>query len=317
MMVSSSSWKTARKARQARHLNMGTVIFVSNRPLDRAENLKAVWDAYDGEKEFSNFPVKDLHSGKYSLMVADELPNDSPGKCIFIGHGMGAGKLFGLNQPRPYFHNPKAITYAIASSEDMIPIVAGYCGISKDMVIPLGMPRTDDYFTNEKQKNENRVHLYAPTFRAGNWKPDWRVISRTLPKGEKLIAKPHMVTGDFPRSRMPNIETASSKVPSTPYLLKADTLITDYSSIMFDAMLLRIPIVLFAKDYRSFMRARGMYCKWPDMYSNNYCMREDQLAGCLARAEWDDHSEYLRQYHAGACDGHSVERTIELIRSML
>ena len=30
-------------------------LFSSDRPLDRAENLKAVWDAYDGPKEFMQY----------------------------------------------------------------------------------------------------------------------------------------------------------------------------------------------------------------------------------------------------------------------
>ena len=34
---------------------MGHVLFTSSRPLERAENLKAVWDAYDGEKAY--FPM--------------------------------------------------------------------------------------------------------------------------------------------------------------------------------------------------------------------------------------------------------------------
>ena len=294
---------------------MGAVIFTSNRPLERAENLKTVYDAYDGEKVFSNFPVKDVD--RYDLMVTDELPNAAPEKCLFIGHGMGAGKLYGLNQPRPYFHSPHLITYAIASSKDMIPVVAGYCGIPEERVIPLGMPRTDQYFICHKQQNVHRVHLYAPTFRGGNWWPNWDKVHSQLRKGEKLIVKPHMVTGDLVGSRWANIEMASSKVPSAPYLMSADTLITDYSSIMFDAMVLRIPIVLFAKDAQPFLEFRGMYCRYPDMYSMNFCQDERELGRYLDEAAWDEHSEYLRQYHAGLCDGKSTERCIDLIRSMM
>lgn len=61
---------------------MSCVLFTSNRELNRAENLKAVYDAYDGEKRFARFcDVHDLHSGRYSLQVSDELPTDEVCIC--------------------------------------------------------------------------------------------------------------------------------------------------------------------------------------------------------------------------------------------
>lgn len=293
---------------------MGAVVFTSNRPLHRAENIKAVFDAYDGEKVFSNFPVENVE--KYDLMVTDELPNAAPKKCLFIGHGMGAGKLYGLDQPNPYFHSPHLITRAIASSIDMIPIVAGYCGIPKDRVVPLGMPRTDGYFSGPVA-HKSRRHLYAPTFRSGRWLPDFNLLWRLLPEGEQFIVKLHMVTGNQVQSHWDSIKIASSAEPSAEYLKNADTVVTDYSSIMFDAMVLRIPVVLFAKDSQNFLKNRGMYCEYPGMYSPNFCDNEQDLMEHLAEARWDDRLEYLRQYHAGLCDGKSTERCIELIRSMV
>ena len=297
------------------------VLFTSVRPLDRAENLKAVYDAYDGPKAFAQREdgksVPGMHSGKFRLVVTDGLIEESPGKYIWINHGMGAGKKVGLQHPLCPFHGSDLVTYAIASSEYMVPIVAGLLGIPESRVIPLGMPRTDAYFHAEREASPYRRHLYVPTFRSGMWMPDFDVVHRGMPEDNRLTVKLHMVTGDKFYSFWQNIDAAPSMVPSTPYLVNTDTVITDYSSIMFDAMVLRKPVILFAKDREEYLRKRGMYYLYPSDYSANYCETETELVEMMQSVEWDDHAEDLRQFFAGACDGHSTERTIDLIKEVL
>ena len=297
------------------------VLFTSARPLERAENIKAVYDAYDGEKQYIQrkwgSPIPGIHSGRYKVMVADELMDVSPGKYIFIGHGMGACKTYGLDMPHPYFHRPDLLTYLIASSEYMVPIVAKQSGVSREQVIPLGMPRTDAYFRLMKKDIPYRNHLYVPTFRGGTWLPDLNKIQRYMPDDNRFIVKMHMVTGDIVRSFWSNIQVASSKVPSTPYLIQADTVITDYSSIMFDAMVLRKPVILFARDKMRYLGSRGMYFPYPEQYSRYFSDAEEDLVKLMETATWDEYSEHLRQFYCGACDGHSTERVVELIRSCL
>ena len=297
------------------------VLFTSVRPLERAENLKTVFDAYDGEKQYVrrdySHPIDGMHSGRYRLVVTDGLMDDTPGKYIWIGHGMGAGKTIGVHHPRVPFRHPDIVTYAIASSEDMVADVAGFLGIPESKVIPLGMPRTDAYFRMKQKPHEGRKHLYAPTFRGGMWMPDFNMLWRTMPEGHELTVKLHMVTGNKVTSRWPNIKVASAHVPSTPYLVNTDTVITDYSSIMFDAMVLRKPVILFAKDKENYLRERGMYYEYPGAYSEYYAETEQELAGLLDEAEWTDEAEAAREYFCGACDGHSTERMVGLIKEVL
>ena len=105
--------------------------------------------------------------------------------------------------------------------------------------------------------------------------------------------------------------------PSTKYLMQMDALVTDYSSIMFDAMVMRKPYVLFANDRNAYMTTRGMYYTYPDDYGPYFCNDEADLIPMLETAEWNDECEYSREFYVGACDGHSVERTVNLIRSCL
>lgn len=297
------------------------VLFTSVRPIERAENLRAVYTAYDGEKQYiqreHGKPIDGIHSGRYRLVVTDGLLDESPGKYLWIGHGMGAGKTIGLDHPGVPFKRSDIITYAIASSEEMVPYVAGFLGISREQVIPLGMPRTDAYFAETKRERAETNHLYAPTFRAGQWMPDLNMMWRLMPDGHRLTVKLHMVTGNRVRSVWQNIEVASAHVPSTPYLMDADTVITDYSSIMFDAMVLRKPVILFAKDREYYLASRGMYCPYPFSYSEFYAETEHRLVDRMVEARWTDHLEDRREFFCGACDGNSTKRTIELIRSMI
>ena len=297
------------------------VLFTSVRPLERAENLKAVYDAYDGEKEYVRTtpgqPIPNLHSGKYSLQVGDELPTETPGKFLFIGHGMGAGKLYGIQ--RKWFHHTELIDYAIASSDAMIPYVSKYTGLDAKQIVPLGMPRTDAYFKKQKKPHDKKQYLYVPTFRGYNWwVPDWGSLDRRLNDDEQFIVKPHMVTKTLlPNKYHGNMIERGSDIPSTDSLVDSDVVITDFSSIMFDAYVLRRPVVLFAKDKFKYLRVRGMYCQYPERYSNYFCDYEDALVNTMRQAKWTPHLEELREFYTGACDGYSTERCIELIRSML
>lgn len=298
-----------------------SVLFTSVRPLERAENLKAVYDAYDGEKQYvqrrDDRPVPGIHSGRFRAVVTDGLINESPGKYIWIGHGMGAGKHVGCQHPVVPFLHSDLITYAIAGSVETVPIVARYLGVPESKVIPLGMPRTDAYFRLKKESSDVKQHLYAPTFRKGHWMPDLNKVWRLLPEGHRFTVKLHPNTGNTVTSMWKNIEVASAWEPSTPYLVNADTVVTDYSSIMFDAMLLRKPVILFAKDKDYYLERRGMYMPYPDKYSRYFCSKEEELVRYLLEAEWGDYEEKLRSFYAGACDGHSTERTLELIRSVI
>ena len=298
------------------------VLFTSVRPLERAENLKSVYDAYDGDKEFikriDGIPIPGIHSGKYRLVVTDCTIEESPGKYLWINHGMGAGKKVGLQHPTYPFHRSDLVTNAIASSEQMVPHVANVLGISESQVIPLGMPRTDAYFKLKKKESDKKQYLYVPTFRGyKGWTPEFGTISAGLTDDEEFIVKPHMVTRHLLDKERNHVIERSSNLPSTESLVNADVVITDFSSIMFDAMVLRKPVVLFAKDRFKYMRLRGMYYQYPEMYSEYFCDNERDLIKLMRCARWSSRMENLRSFYAGACDGHSTERCVKLIKDML
>lgn len=310
---------------------MSKVLFVSRRPLGRAENITAVFDAFDGEKEFIQETWRDpdprIFSKEFSVIVTDEFVNYSPGTQILIGHGISGGKSYGLDQPNRYFKRKDAqlIDWAVCTSVDTIELTAKQSGIPVEKVLPLGMPRTDQYFGKKKgdggtQLTGKRVYLFAPTFRNPREPamPDinWKWLDMQLRDDELLVVKPHMVTKHILRRRFRHIIEAPSTAPSAPYLIDCDVLISDYSTIVFDGHVLNKPVVLFEKK-KGFVDKRGMYFKYPEEYASRYVRDENELLQVIRTAnEPQEADRWCKERACGACDGHSTERVVRLIRGV-
>lgn len=308
------------------------VLFTSNKPLVRAENIKAVYRAYSGAKEFIQVnPWKRnprLTSKQFTLRVTDEFIPSSPRKAIMIGHAISGGKTFGLHQPHPYFSRDKAklLDYVIATSEAMVQLTAEQSGVDVSQVLPLGLPRTDAYFGAKKGDGytilaSKRAYLFAPTFRTKEETPmpsiDWQWIDKQLTDDEILVVKPHMMTQHLLEGEYEHIVEVSSRQPSTPYLIDCDVLITDYSSILMDAHVLGKPVVLFEKQ-KGYLETRGMYLEYPGGYASRYCTNEKDLVDLIKSADGQGAEDiHCREVTASACDGHSTERVIDLIKGLV
>ena len=310
---------------------MGKVLFTSRRPLGRCENITAVYDAYDGEKEFIQenwgHPDRRIYSDEFSVMVADDFVPYSPGKLIMLTHGASGGKSYGLRQPFAY-HNvqqAKLIDYVVSTSKDTMALEAEQHGVPIEKVLPLGMPRMDAYFDKKRGDGglgltDKRVYFYAPTFRK-LFEPslsalDWWYIDDQLSDDEIFIVKRHMVTKpplvDIPCK--PIVEV-SPELPSTPYLIDCNVLITDYSSILFDGQVLGKPVILIEKD-RDFIKQRGMSFPYPEGYASRHVTHEEELVTAMRLAYKQGPEDIkCRERACGACDGHATERVVDLIRS--
>lgn len=308
------------------------VLFAGTKPLNRAENLKAVYDAYDGDKVFVQVDPwrhhPEIQSGKYKVMVCDEYPTMTPGTTILLGHGLAGGKTSGLEQPHPYMSRKHAdlIDYCICASEETVDLVARYTGIKRNQVLPLGMPRTDVYLGKQKgdgrtELADKKAYLYAPTYRTREETPrpeiDWQWLDDNLRDDELLAVKPHTMTKNILHNSYKHIKEFPAYDASAPYLYDCDVVISDYSSIIFDGYILNKPSVLFDKSL-GYLETRGMYLDYPDQYSSRYCTTEKDLLDLIRNAkELTEVEENCKRLVAEKCDGHSSERVCELIRSLI
>ncbi|GAA0794098.1 bifunctional glycosyltransferase/CDP-glycerol:glycerophosphate glycerophosphotransferase [Spirilliplanes yamanashiensis] len=111
------------------------------------------------------------------------------------------------------------------------------------------------------------VVLYAPTHR--EWLPpgtplmDVEDFAAKLGPGHVLLVRAHYFHvppgggGEFPRAG--NVIDVSAYPVVEDLYLAADSLVTDYSSLMFDYGVLDRPIVIFAPDWDAYRALRGVY----------------------------------------------------------
>ena len=307
------------------------VLFASRRPLGRCENITAIYEAYDGDKEFVQLPsAKIADSSQYGLLVSDDSVPFSPGKLILVTHGASGGKSYGLKQPQPYHDKGRAklIDYVVSTSDRTISLEAMQHGVSDYKVLPLGMPRMDVYFGKKKGygctvlAKYKKSYLYVPTMRKlFEPKPpeiDFDYIDSQLTDDEIMVVKRHMVTKEpILRKTYKHIVEAEPSEPSAPYLIDADVVITDYSSILFDAHVLEKSVILFEKD-KGFVEVRGMSFPYPQGYASRYVRNEQDLVRVMKEADGPLTEDIAcRKRSCGACDGHSTERVVNLIKKCL
>ena len=312
---------------------MKPVLFASVKPLERAENIRAVYEAFDGPKEFVQTNGCRRHgairSGAYDLMVIDEFPSETPGKCIMIWHAIQGGKYIGIDQPYPYYAEwqKDLMTCIVTSGHGAVPMFARCSGLPEERVLPLGMPRTDAYIGKRKGDGQTvladkRAYLYVPTFRTNEETPfpeiDWEWLDDQLTDDEMIAVKAHTMTGSLGIGRYRHIIEIPSAEPSAPYLIDCDAVVTDYSSILFDGYLLGKPGVLFEKR-KGYTETRGMYLEYPEQYCSRYCTDETGLLYHIRAAVacgLRDTERACINLVADCCDGHATERVCELIRQL-
>jgi len=180
---------------------------------------------------------------------------------------------------------------------------------------------------------DSRVVLYAPTWRDGDADPavpdagEWDAIATALDRlGATLLVRSHPLgDGDYappvPTDRVAAL--GSDRVADvTPLLSGVDVLITDFSSLAFDASLVPLPVLFFAPDLEEYTARRGLYGTYADVAgpdpARSWGDVLERLGGIL-----DDPSEAIdasrrrsAAVHAHR-DGRNTERVYREIRRRL
>jgi CDP-glycerol glycerophosphotransferase len=134
------------------------------------------------------------------------------------------------------------------------------------------VPRTDD---------ATRFVLYAPTWRDGATDPavptadEWTRIIDVLDRHDAtLLVRSHPLgAGEYaPPVATERVQALpSSLVPDvTPLLPGLDVLVTDYSSLSFDASLVPLPTLFLAPDLDEYAQRRGFYGTYADVAGDDW-----------------------------------------------
>ncbi len=209
-------------------------------------------------------------------------------------------------------------------------------------ILEYGVPRNDIYFKGDEMKNslklkygfslEDKLLLYAPTFRddfnvscynisferlrkvlSQLNEQEWKVIIRLHPNISSNTEVYHYDGGIIDGSAFPD---------SQELCMISDCLITDYSSIMADFMLMKRPVFLYAPDleeYADRTKGRGLrelYYHLPFPLSHN----QKELERDIRQFNKEEYAvaldSFMREYYCTYDDGHASERVVNYLKSV-
>jgi CDP-glycerol glycerophosphotransferase len=149
------------------------------------------------------------------------------------------------------------------------------------------------------------VVLYAPTWRDGAADPavptvaEWaRIIDVLTRHDATLLVRSHPLgAGEYtPPVTTDRVHALGSDLVAdvTPLLPGVDALVTDYSSLAFDAALVPLPTLFLAPDVDEYARRRGFYGTYADVAGQDWAADWHETAGQLD-AVLGDESERSRR----------------------
>lgn len=168
---------------------------------------------------------------------------------------------------------PLGREYVVATSKTIAEIYQGAFRRPKEQILCLGQPRNDIFFTNTSNPlfSGKKIILYAPTHRKEGKEPIDLTKIMQMDQLEEFCKKNDyyfLVKKHFYHSLETEELSLYSRIldiTKEPYdtqklLMAADILITDYSSIYIDYLLLDRPIIFYYFDYENYLQSdREMY----------------------------------------------------------
>ena len=268
-----------------------------------------------------------------------------------LWHGAGAYKKFAHsrttnNREKIKIHaGYKKYTKVIVSAEPIRSCYAEAFHISMDKVQATGIPRTDcffdkNYITNVRitlqeqypQLKGKKVILFAPTYRgtlANDAAYDFDKLN--LDELYPYLKDNYIFVFKWHPAAYNNIKLNGKEAyrlgkyddcfldlsdcrDINDLLLIADILVTDYSSVIFDWLLVEKPIIYYAYDMEDYAGTRGLYFNFEEYVYGSVAKDQEQLIQAIYNEDmqWEKRAAF-RDKFMSACDGTSTEKTCKWI----
>ena len=267
---------------------------------------------------------------------------------IQVWHACGAFKAFGFSRLSregcwsQESRSHRTYDYCLVSSRKVAKHYAEAFGMNVDRVIATGVPRTDIFF-DEAYKREIRakifsaypmlkdkkVILFAPTFRGSSKKEgnyphyrfDYKKIFESFGDEYRIIIKHHPHVNNKPvieNEYKDRVIDLSKNEELNELLFVTDILITDYSSVIFEAALLDIPMLFYAFDLDEYISSRGFYCEYISFIPGKLVENMDEIIDALMVGDFeaDKIIEFKKDFFDDL-DGKSGKRASEFIKRLM
>lgn len=276
------------------------------------------------------------------------VPKKDDVKLFQLWHACGAFKTFGFTRigkdggPRQWAKNHRMYDYAIVSSKNIAKHYAEGFGIPDSCVLPSGVPRTDifcdsgykektrtTFFEKYPQLKNKKIILFAPTFRgkgqmsayypADKFNPN--EICSALGEDYAIIIKLHPFCKEkyeVDKKYKDRIIDLSNADELNDLLFVTDLLITDYSSVVFEASLLDIPMLFYAFDLDEYIENRDFYYDFKEFIPGKTVFSQDELIKAVQSNDFESEKvEKFKHTFFDNIDGQSSQRVADKIISLL
>ncbi len=274
----------------------------------------------------------------YKILYGLDLRKET--QFIQVWHALGAfkrmgGALAGKENMMPVTHRNYSL--AIVSAQGVVNDYAKAFLMDPSKVLPLGAARTDVFFDEtyreevrkryyEKypQLKGRKVILFAPTFRQignenGRRYYDFSSIDlqslETLGDEYCCIIKLHpYIENTYEGCRSSFFLDLTAEREINDLLFIADFLITDYSSVIFEASLLDLKTIFYVPDIEKYASDRGFFYPYEDYLIGPAVKTTEELINSIRNYSRDeDKLIRFREKFVSACDGHSAERFVRRV----
>ena len=259
-----------------------------------------------------------FHIVTSGVMVLSHNPRDAhiskkfkQRKIINLWHGVAIKRIENLMPDIPDLkqqqlnNNAKLYDLLLASSQEDKQTNVKAFGVCSSRVKITGLPRYEILKESYKQgvllkkeskkiekiKDGRKLILFAPTFRESNISAiqqisdsEWRVLEAFIKKNNLLFGiRPHPYDIKYLPTFIKNSDHfylfESSEFTEPNIMLKlTDVLIVDFTSIWVDYLLLKRPIIGFAKDYRHYLEEeRGFVYDFNTIFPSPFVDRIESL----------------------------------------
>lgn len=189
------------------------------------------------------------------------------------------------NSPKQKFRDmlinvPLGNMYYVATSKVFVDIYQSAFRVKKEQVLCLGQPRCDVFFEKKKPKPyfpEKNIILYCPTHRKEGAERidisslfDLKRLEAYLAEyGYYFVVKKHFYhrneTEDF--KNYPHIiDVTGFDMDIQRLIMETKAMVTDYSSIYIDYLLLGMPLLFYCYDYEKYLAEdRELYFEYEDV----------------------------------------------------
>lgn len=267
---------------------------------------------------------------------------DNPRSRYFrLFHGMLPERIFlGMMMPW-HVDRPDMV---IATSEETKEITRVAFDVPAESVVVTGFPRNDILFARSPDivnthkdwptsfsaavDSGRYIFMYLPTYRDSGkefMSIDWAALDMLMTDLDAIFfVKFHPDDKGAFGGELQNVVELPKHIDIYDMLGYTHTLISDYSSILFDYMLLDQPIIYYVPDLEEFVASsRSLYFHPEEIVAGPMCATPQELMAALAsvakgrktrdedRSRWE---ETRRRFNTHV-DGESSRRTLQVIES--